>query len=57
MTDDRSIEVLVLFYPSQLWMAEQMGWERGKHYLVYKCLACGADMDRCICERREGKRK
>lgn len=41
---------LVFLYPSQLWMAEQMGWERGKHYAVYKCLTCLEDMDRCKCK-------
>lgn len=42
----------VILYPSQLWMAESMGWTRGKEYVVYKCLKCLEDMDRCKCKTR-----
>jgi hypothetical protein len=41
--------ILVLLYPSQLWVAEEMGWVRDRDYKVYSCLLCFKDMDLCTC--------
>lgn len=45
---------LIVLYPAQLWLAKQMGLVRGEDYIVYSCLKCHEDMDRCKC--KEGKR-
>jgi hypothetical protein len=55
MTDPADVEPIVL-YPSQVAMFEAAGWVRGRDFIVYKCLRCMEDMDRCKCKSK-AKRK
>jgi hypothetical protein len=44
-----TLEPIVL-YPSQVKMFEADGWVRGRDFIVYSCLKCREDMDRCKCK-------